>query len=249
MATEATRRIGPARLTRAYIPGERTVLLVHGYGSTGSLTWAENGWERSLVRLGYGVLIPDLRGHGGSDKPVDPTGYSPALFAGDLVALLDELGLDEVDVVAHSMGGIVALALAESSPDRVRSLVLCGTGLSDPFGTRDLEAERRFLLEGVPMDDPRQSALLEAALRVPGADPAAIAAIAAGMVGQRVTSVPRVPTLVVGGDRDRLAVDTAEYAARIGARHLAVAGRGHFDVLRDPVVFDRVADFLEEVSP
>jgi len=83
-------------------PGADPVLLVHGFASTGALTWEATGWVQALAEAGRGAIVPDLRGHGGSDAPHDPDAYSPDLLAQDLVAVMDELcdgGGDEADPV------------------------------------------------------------------------------------------------------------------------------------------------------
>jgi 3-oxoadipate enol-lactonase len=63
----------------------------------------------------------DLRGHGRSDWPGE---YSLELMRDDVLGFLDALGLDRVDLVGHSMGGIVAYLFAEDHPQRVDRLVL-----------------------------------------------------------------------------------------------------------------------------
>lgn len=67
------------------------------------------------------VYALDLRGHGRSDWPGD---YSLTLMRDDVLAFLDAVGLDRVDLVGHSMGGVVAYLLAEEARGRVRRLVL-----------------------------------------------------------------------------------------------------------------------------
>jgi lipase len=77
------------------------------------------GPSRSLVGV-------DLRGRGDSDKP--ESGYGLEEHAGDVIRVLDHLGLDRATLVGHSMGGFVALETALSYPDRVRAIVLLDGG-------------------------------------------------------------------------------------------------------------------------
>lgn len=74
----------------------------------------------------YQVLIYDHRGLGRSDKPDIP--YTTRLFAKDCAGLMDALGIETAHVMGHSMGGRVAQCLALDYPQKVRSLVLSGTG-------------------------------------------------------------------------------------------------------------------------
>lgn len=73
-----------------------------------------------------GVIAPDLRGRGDSDKP--DTGYGLDAHAADVVRILDHFGLESAALSGHSMGAFVALQTALSYPDRVRSLVLLDGG-------------------------------------------------------------------------------------------------------------------------
>lgn len=77
------------------------------------------------------VHAVDLRGHGRSDWPGS---YSIQLLADDVVALLDEAGrmTPPVDLVGHSLGGLVACAVAAARPKLVRRLTLEDVGLLRP---------------------------------------------------------------------------------------------------------------------
>lgn len=93
------------------------LLLVHGYGGA-----AWNFAELAPRLPGRRLLIPDLPGHGGS--PGLPAAPTLAGFADVLAALCEAEGVAEVDVVGHSLGGVVGLRLAERRPQLVRRLVL-----------------------------------------------------------------------------------------------------------------------------
>lgn len=74
----------------------------------------------------YELVGIDLRGRGNSDKP--EAGYGLDVHAGDVMRVLDHLGLEEAVLVGHSMGAFVGLQVALSDPDRVRALVLLDGG-------------------------------------------------------------------------------------------------------------------------
>ncbi|EHQ52612.1 alpha/beta hydrolase fold protein [Ectothiorhodospira sp. PHS-1] len=93
------------------------LLLLHGLYGAG-VNW--QGHARTLAAR-YRVLLPDLRNHGQSPHSLQMD--YPAMAA-DLLALLDREGLDQALVVGHSMGGKVAMTLAQHHPERVRALVV-----------------------------------------------------------------------------------------------------------------------------
>ena len=94
------------------------VLLIHGYTSNA------RGWVPLLPHLdpAHRYVIPDLRGHGQSDKPA--CCYDRLSFADDLRRLLDALHVERADVVGTSLGSLIAQSFAEEFPTRTRSVVL-----------------------------------------------------------------------------------------------------------------------------
>ena len=95
------------------------VVLVHGL-TTPSEVW--DGIAEGLADAGLRVLSYDLYGRGYSDRP--PGRQDLDFFVGQLEALLDRLGLEEVTLFGYSMGGIIATDFAHRHPDRVRRLML-----------------------------------------------------------------------------------------------------------------------------
>ncbi|HET8863188.1 MAG TPA: alpha/beta hydrolase [Solirubrobacterales bacterium] len=104
-----------------YGEGERPLVLVHG------LLMNRRMFERlgpALARRGNRVICVDLLGHGRSDQPDDLRLYSMPLFAEQIVALLDHLGLERAIVGGTSLGANVGLELAVRHPDRVEGLFI-----------------------------------------------------------------------------------------------------------------------------
>ena len=105
-------------------------LLLHGF--TGSSTT----WDPHVARFKRHMktIAVDLVGHGDSDAPKDPERYRMEFCVEHLLAVLDQLGLDAVDLIGYSMGGRVALHLAITAPGRIRSIVLesSSPGIADP---------------------------------------------------------------------------------------------------------------------
>lgn len=77
-----------------------------------------------------GLLALDLRGRGGSDKPL--LGYGLEQHARDVIRMMDQQGIDRATIVGHSMGGYVALVTALMFPDRVGGIVLLDSGWPRP---------------------------------------------------------------------------------------------------------------------
>ncbi len=100
--------------------GAPVALAVHG------ITSSHLAWAVVADRLGGTLAAVDLRGRGGSAELPGP--YGMARHAADCVAVLDALNVASTVVVGHSMGGFVALVLADRHPDRVTRLVLVDGG-------------------------------------------------------------------------------------------------------------------------
>ncbi|MBV9455610.1 MAG: alpha/beta fold hydrolase [Rubrobacter sp.] len=97
--------------------GGPPLVLLHGVGtSAGEWTWVLPALARNHL-----VYAIDLPGYDGSSEPPD---YSPAFTARFVSAFLDALGIAQAVVVGNSFGGLVALHLALSEPERVSALVL-----------------------------------------------------------------------------------------------------------------------------
>ena len=111
------------------------VVLLHPTGLSQAV-WRSFGY---VTGLGYDhrLVLPDFRGHGHSDKPHDPALYAMDLLVGDVLALLDELGLDRVSIVGYSLGSRVALTYAATHPERLDRLVLGGTSSRPLHGAFD----------------------------------------------------------------------------------------------------------------
>jgi pimeloyl-ACP methyl ester carboxylesterase len=101
------------------------VLLVHGFPDS-SYLWRHQ--VEALTSAGLRTVVPDMRGFGESDKPEDVEAYRLTRAVGDLVAILDALGIERAKVVGHDWGAAVAWLLAALKPDRVERLVAMSVG-------------------------------------------------------------------------------------------------------------------------
>src|SRR6202023_595566 len=105
---------------REFDVSQPTIVLLHGAGFDHT-TWALH--SRWFAHPGYGVLGPDLPGHGRSSGTPLP---SIADMADWTAALLDAAGADQARLVGHSMGSLIALETAARHPARVSALGLVG---------------------------------------------------------------------------------------------------------------------------
>lgn len=106
--------------------GGRAVLLLHGLMANGSQFAADAAY---FAEAGYRVLVPDVRGHGRSGKPEPLTAerFTIPIMADDMLAVLDHAGVQSVDWVGNSLGGILALELMGRAAERLTTVALFGT--------------------------------------------------------------------------------------------------------------------------
>ncbi|KAI0290085.1 alpha/beta-hydrolase [Multifurca ochricompacta] len=108
---------------------ELTILCVHGFPDI----WY--GWRYQIgpwVRAGYRVVVPDMLGYGGTDKPLAVEEYSTRRLSDDLVALLDLIGVSKAIVIGHDWGSYTAGRFALWHPDRLLALGLLSVPFSPP---------------------------------------------------------------------------------------------------------------------
>src|ERR1700722_15072607 len=108
-------------------PNGRTVVLLHGRNFPSSY-WAPV--VKTLTDAGYRVVVPDQIGFGKSSKPTGELHFDT--LARNTIALLDSLHIAKADIVAHSLGGMLAVRIARAYPDRIAHLVLAA-----PIGLED----------------------------------------------------------------------------------------------------------------
>jgi pimeloyl-ACP methyl ester carboxylesterase len=114
------------------------IVLIHCF------TCAINYWDGMIPPLAqrHRVIAVDLLGHGGSEKPT--SGYSVPEQADVVAEVLGRLGVRDAEVVGHSLGGPVAIALAEQSPELVSSLVMVDSIPDTSYGDVGFVGELPF---------------------------------------------------------------------------------------------------------
>ncbi|WJX85368.1 hypothetical protein P8452_67829 [Trifolium repens] len=106
------------------------VLFLHGFPE---LWYSWRHQIAALGSLGYRAVAPDLRGYGDTDAPASVSSYTIFHLVGDVVALIDSLGVDQVFLVAHDWGAIIGWYVCLFRPERIKAYVC----LSVPFLPRN----------------------------------------------------------------------------------------------------------------
>jgi pimeloyl-ACP methyl ester carboxylesterase len=124
------------------VTGEgQPVVLLHGFPDSGRL-WRYQ--VPALAGAGFQVVVPDLRGYGRSDKPEAVEAYSLPFLAGDVLAILADLGITRAHLVGHDWGAVLAWGLASLAPDTVDHLVALSVGHPATFRRTPRQCEKSW---------------------------------------------------------------------------------------------------------
>ncbi|MCE9523738.1 MAG: alpha/beta fold hydrolase [Alphaproteobacteria bacterium] len=128
----------PAGVTQVRVDGPAggpVVVLIHGFSAAG---FVFDDWIAPLSAAGYRVIVPDLYGHGYSERLAGP--YTKEIYVEQIASLLDALQASgPVHVVGSSMGGSVTASFAARYPGRVKSVTLIA-----PAGLQEAKSEGRW---------------------------------------------------------------------------------------------------------
>lgn len=245
--------------TRYEVEGSGPPLVLH-IGFLGSLEdWSrEDAPYTQALRDTYQLILVDPRGQGKSDKPHDPESYTLEARARDIVAVLDDLGVDRSHFWGYSMGGSVGYMLTARHQDRLKSLIVGASGLmgkpADPEkdqlyrwlanGMKEFVAEWEGVLGPLP-PGPRERWLsgdaeaLRAARRAPGQ---------ADVLAEALRLVPLPALIYVGTDDDQASVERGAQLLP-NARFVRLNGLNHAQAFRrSDLVLPHVIRFLDTVE-
>jgi pimeloyl-ACP methyl ester carboxylesterase len=257
---------GPAGSEPGSGPAPPPLLLLHGSGP--GVTAAAN-WRAVIPALSADrrVIAPDLLGFGGTATG-EPRTYGRMAWTAHALALLDALGVGPVDIIGNSMGGAIALSIAQARPQAVHRIVLMGSmgaamalpsGLDAVWGyTPGIEQMREviglFAYDRRIITDDLIQLRYQASLHPPVRDswramfpePRQRWVDDLALSGAELASV-RVPVLLVHGRDDRVVPWRASSAQLVDllpdARLHVLTGCGHWTMI------ERTADFLAVVQP
>ena len=225
--------------------------------------WYDYGYAQEL-RLDHRLVLIDARGHGASDKPHDPAAYAPHLRAADVVAVLDDLGIDQAHYMGYSMGARIGFSMIAYALPRVRSLILGGMS---PYHTA---AEAQFQMQLRQSLEMGMEAYVANAERIHGPYPpevrarqlandaqALLAAIAAAsdpsqppVDWDRLLPTMTVPCLVYAGSADPFYAGAAKCAGLMpNTEFVPLPGLDHREALvRSDLVLPHVRNFLASLG-
>jgi pimeloyl-ACP methyl ester carboxylesterase len=230
----------------------RPIVLVHGFPISFELNWVGTKWVEALqpVRRVVGL---DCRGFGDSEKPHDPDAYGIENMAGDVLGLIDHIGIDKADLFGYSMGAMISAHLLVHNSERFTTVILGGVGdLFAPGREEQMSKSADYLLIDDPsqITDPFGKTFRAIADGIPGNDRLALAACSERLFESFApadfASVD-IPVLYISGANDTSAGSPATMAAATpGSELVLIPDTDHFTVIPDQRFKDAVLAFLKE---
>ncbi|MFX1312105.1 MAG: alpha/beta fold hydrolase [Promethearchaeota archaeon] len=117
------------------------VIMIHGFAASLEGNWKQTNWVEVLKNK-YKLILVDCRGHGKSDKPLDPAQYG-AHMTGDIIKLLDHLSIEKANFFGYSMGSRLTYGLLLSKPELFISAILGGFVLQLPSDEQRSSTQKR----------------------------------------------------------------------------------------------------------
>ncbi len=253
----------PQLHVRMYEPAEdaglRPVLLLHGFASSAKLNWSDTGWLSALNSAGRRVITVDLPGHGGSAAPDDLDSYTPSRIRADILQLVTDLGArpllpddtsSGLDIIGYSLGSRLAWEFGATQAELVHRIVLGGAGGLDPLAAFDLAAAQQYLADGTAIADDSTAALLKMAQLLPSNNLfSMLSLIEAAKLEpfDPAEAVPRMPMLLIAGDKDERAASMGDLAALSPhTEQLLLPGRNHTNAVTSRAFKTAAIEFLAQ---
>ena len=246
ITTETIASFDGTRLAVHRTGAGRKVLLLHGLFSSAQMNWIKFGHAQALADAGFEAIMPDLRAHGESEAPEDPSAYPAQVLVRDVEWLVSALELEDFDLAGFSLGARTS-ANAVIGGLAPRRLVLGGMGIE---GLHNWKQRTAFFIDAIDRFD-----------QIARGDPAFMAVsfmktmkinrVAARLLLDAVSDTARadldritMPTLVVcGKDDDDNGSPEALTAALPHATFVQVPGT-HMSSVTQPELGAAIARFL-----
>ncbi|HOD52436.1 MAG TPA: alpha/beta hydrolase [Candidatus Hydrogenedentes bacterium] len=239
------------------------VILLHGFGTNAAGNWMVT---RVLPKLAgeHRVIALDLRGHGRSGKPHDPSQYGIEMVH-DVARLMDHLGIERAHVAGYSLGGFVALKFASVYPERTLSVAPCASGWAE-----GAEKELGFLKElGAALDKDSSLTPLLQRLQPPNEEYSEARLLTVNLAISSINDLTALGALLQSADglmltRDELEGITAPVMSIVGSRDpfkeyaeqmetalprtrlVVIEGGDHFTTITRPQFEQALATFLAD---
>ena len=233
--------------------------LVLQHGLTNSLqTWYAYGFVEELKK-DYRLILVDARGHGRSSTPHDPKDYDLKLRVSDVLAVMDDLGVDKAHYMGYSMGGRIGFGIVKYALDRFHSLILGGISADTPNTDNPPEDRINSLRQGMahyvaeaeanegPMEAGRKERLLDN-------DPEALIAATTAPRGtdgvEELLPGLDLPCLLYCGDADGFYLGSKKASQDIpNSVFVSLPGLNHVEASRaGELVLPHVTKFLREAT-
>ena len=224
----------------------RPAVLIHGYFSNAQVNWIKYGHAEKLAARGFRVIMPDLRGHGLSDRPHTSAAYPPDVLMRDGFALLEHLGLTDYDLGGYSLGGRTVLRMLVNGA-RPHRAVLCGMGLAGLVDTQGRGTYFRRVLSNLGSFERGSSEwLTEAFLKTTKGDPQALLQVLETFIDTSEEEIAAidVPVLVVTGVDDDDNGSGQAVADLLPHGRFAEVPGNHMSAVTRPELGLAIADFL-----
>jgi pimeloyl-ACP methyl ester carboxylesterase len=224
----------------------RPVVLIHGYVSSADMNWIRFGHAEKVAAKGFRVIMPDLRGHGSSDRPHDPNRYTPDVLTDDGLALIAHLGLTGYDLGGYSLGArTVARMLARGATPR--RVILSGMGLEGLTQTSRRAGHFRHILTNLGSFQPGTAGFnVQGFLKSTKGDPVALLHILNTFTDtpEEVIRSLDLPTLVLCGEEDEDNGSAPALARALPRGELMQVPGGHMSAVVKPELGQALADWL-----
>ncbi len=224
----------------------RALLLLHGLFSSAETNWIKFGHAARLAEAGFRVIMPDLRAHGQSAAPHDPSAYPRDVLVDDALSLIETLGLDDFDLGGFSLGArtTAKLLATGATPRRAIMAGMGWEGLTGWGRRRDFFVTAIDRRDEVKRGDPHFMAV--AFMKTQGIDPVAARLLldSFGEVDTEALARRDVPVLVVCGAEDQDNGSAPELARQLAnATYREIRGT-HMSSVLEPALADEMVSFL-----
>ena len=235
------------------LKSDNTIMLIHGFGDS-ALVWSA---QVDHFKDRYRVVTMDLRGHARSGVPEELGLYTQDQVVEDVRAIMDNVGVKRVIMGGHSLGGYTTMRFHQRYPERVRAMILSGTGP----GYRRQEGAKQWtdMNEKVAAEyelrglDTIVDARKEKIGRHCGTEPIRHSLRGLAYVRRGVMRMPplvdptqmNVPLIVLVGENDEPFLNSSSYItakAPMAKGPIVIKGASHWANFDDPETWNREVD-------